>query len=134
MTGEMPDTTGERRTVPGAWVRVAEAAQLLGVSERTIRRWIHSGRLPKDDSGPVLLVGVSGERQATPGMSDTAGHLVELAELRVQVDMLTRQNEELGRDKDYWRQQAEAALVNQRLLLEAPKRRLRWPWERGGEE
>ena len=134
MTGEMPYTTGERRTSPGAWVRVAEAAQLVWCDVVRFSGWIHSGRLPKDDCGPVLLVGVSGERQATPGMPETAGHVVELAELRVQVDMLTRQNEELRRDKDFWRQQAEAALVNQRLLLEAPKRRLRWPWERGGEE
>ena len=140
MPGKAPDSAGQGQATPGGrWVRVTDAAQLLGVSERTIRRWIQAGRLPSDDMGSATRVDVSGERQAqgpaTPDMPDSAGHDVELAELRVRVQMLTEQRERLEEQLDHWRRQAEAALVNQRLLLEAPKqRRFRWPWERGEEE
>ena len=39
--------------------RIAEAAELLGVSDDTVRRWIDSGRLPvhRDGSGPAQVDG-----------------------------------------------------------------------------
>lgn len=38
--------------------RIAEAAQLLGVSDDTVRRWIDAGRLhPTTDSGPAEIDG-----------------------------------------------------------------------------
>src|SRR5215211_3073650 len=41
------------------WVSAAEAGQLCHVSERTVRRWIASGRLPADLSGSTLRLAVA---------------------------------------------------------------------------
>jgi excisionase family DNA binding protein len=40
-------------------VSAAEAGQLCHVSERTVRRWVASGRLPADASGPTLRLAVA---------------------------------------------------------------------------
>lgn len=37
------------------WLTVAEAAKEARVSEKTIRRWYRSGRLPVDRLGPRLV-------------------------------------------------------------------------------
>lgn len=39
-----------RNTVRVSTYRITEAADLLGVSDDTVRRWIDNGRLPADDS------------------------------------------------------------------------------------
>ena len=46
--------------------RVRQAAQLLGVSDDTLRRWAESGRLPtgKDDAGRTVVDGASLARLA----------------------------------------------------------------------
>lgn len=43
----------------GATYRIAEAAQLLGVSDDTVRRWIDSGKLPaqREVTGPAQVDG-----------------------------------------------------------------------------
>ena len=38
--------------------RIAEAAELLGVSDDTVRRWIDAGRLPtRPGEGPTVIAG-----------------------------------------------------------------------------
>lgn len=53
--------------------RIAEAAELLGVSDDTVRRWIDTGRLPvrRDGPGPALvdgtdLAGIAAELHEAP--------------------------------------------------------------------
>ena len=51
----------------GASYRIAEAAELLGVSDDTLRRWIDSGRLVanRDSGGPTTVDGADLARVAT---------------------------------------------------------------------
>jgi excisionase family DNA binding protein len=50
LLGELRAVRGElaalREAVPTRMVSPAEAAEMLGVAERTVRRWIAAGRLP----------------------------------------------------------------------------------------
>jgi molybdopterin-binding protein len=50
-----------------ATYRIAEAAELLGVSDDTVRRWIDSGRLPaqRNGAGPAVVDGADLARVAT---------------------------------------------------------------------
>lgn len=45
------------RTPHPTTYRVAEAADILGVSDDTVRRWVDAGRLPADGN-PVAIAGV----------------------------------------------------------------------------
>ncbi len=69
--GEAPGPSGEQEPQPGprapqAAYRVAEAAELLGVSSDTVRRWASSGRLvaTRDQAGRQVVDGQSLARLA----------------------------------------------------------------------
>ena len=49
-----------------AYYRIAEAAELLGVSDDTVRRWIDSSRLParREGGGPAVVEGADLARVA----------------------------------------------------------------------
>jgi excisionase family DNA binding protein len=50
---------------PSPFLKVPEAAAAFGVSERTIRNWIHSGQLPAiQPAGPNHAVRVDGQTAA----------------------------------------------------------------------
>lgn len=59
-----------RHTAPVTTYRVAEAAEILGVSDDTVRRWIDSGRLPAESRE---------NRTVVPG-TDLAALATELAD------------------------------------------------------
>jgi len=44
--------TSEQPAPEPRWATVSEAAKRAGVSDRTIRRWIHKGDLPATRVGP----------------------------------------------------------------------------------
>lgn len=47
-----------RHSGPVETYRIAEAAELLGVSDDTVRRWIEAGRLPaRPGPGPTVVAG-----------------------------------------------------------------------------
>lgn len=72
---------GSSRTVAGSYT-IADAAQLLQVSERTLREWVRSGRIPSlpaipGERGARIAAGVVEElRQARPLAWD-GSHLVD---------------------------------------------------------
>jgi excisionase family DNA binding protein len=78
-------------------VSAREAAQTLGLSERTVRRWISSGALPADRVGRSFAIEVETARevsqQSSRGKSLREG--AELAELRGRYLEALRQIERL---------------------------------------
>jgi molybdopterin-binding protein len=62
-----------RNTVSVNDYRIAEAAEVLGVSDDTVRRWIDAGRLPSTTSGGRTVV-------AGPDLAGLAASLVDEAE------------------------------------------------------
>ena len=104
------------------WVTVAEAAQLLNRSQRTIWRYVADGRLTANrDSSPVL-VDIWHEIQDTPSRvpRDSVGELrAEVMRLTAEVDKLTTINDMLTEDRDLWRKAHMAVISDPSRLLEA---------------
>lgn len=48
-------STAQLTTPPPAWLAQAEAAEYLGITDRTLRRWVASGQLPAYRLGVRLL-------------------------------------------------------------------------------
>jgi excisionase family DNA binding protein len=44
------------RTANEGWILIPEAAQRLGVTVRTVQRWLRDGRLEAERVGPVRMV------------------------------------------------------------------------------
>ena len=121
------------------WLTVRGAARALGKSERTIRRWVASGKIPADRDTGGLLVDVAG---LTPGHATTTPDVAgEVAALRAEIERLGDLLAEVRAERDYLRaalSNAQAVAMSltgeQRLLTERagePRRRFRWPWQRG---
>lgn len=122
------------------WTPIDKAAELSGKSDRTLRRWVASGklrhrreagRLYVDLSSPALTGGDSGQD------SDIAS---ELTEARQQIATLTAElasvkavlSEVIG-ERDYLRQALAMSLTLEQKRLEAatpPARPWRWPWQK----
>lgn len=123
------------------WMSKQEAAWYLGKSERTISRWVASGKLPKREVATGLIVGISRTiTNKVPRETDNLElenlrsevlHLrAELERLTLLTDTLTLRIKDLERDKESWREHAESALMNQRLMIESRQKRRWWPWSR----
>ena len=108
---------------------MAQVAQALGVSQRTLCRWAQTGKLPIRRDVRPNVVDIPGQK---PDVSDaTAG---ELERLQAENERLRGRVAELERQRDYLRALAGTLAQGQRRALEArPRRRWRWPWQRGGD-
>ena len=120
------------------WVTVAVAAETLGKSERTIRRWVVDGKIPADRTTPALRVDIGG---LAPGHAtttpDAAGEIVtlraEIERLREALDTCQAERDRLWTSLDNAQAIALALTGEQRLLTErASEPRRRWwpPWRR----
>jgi excisionase family DNA binding protein len=112
------------------WVSVKDAAEILGINERTVRKWIADGRLEKrpGDRGYQVLVSdqaaaaeadeqpetvptpAAAHRRSRPGDID----LEPIAEL---VTSLTKRNEELAAAAAMWQERARVLEERNRELL-----------------
>ena len=118
------------------WVTVREAAELLGRSQRTIWRYVADGRLTANRDASPVKVDIWRELQDKPSQlpRDTVGSLkAEVIRLTAEVDKLATLNDMLRQERDDWHNAHIASLTNTQTLLEAgtPRRRFRWPWQRG---
>jgi excisionase family DNA binding protein len=133
-------------TMPDMTMR--QAAEWAGVTRATIQKAIVSGRLtaPKDDKGQYQINPAELERVYQPKQSDTAktgseshaetvdltaAYNREIALLREMVDKAEARLADLARDRDKWRDQAEAQT---RLLTHQGELKpgSRWNWFRKG--
>jgi excisionase family DNA binding protein len=115
------DTTIDTSTV----LTVGQAAEMAGVSTKTIRRWLHSGRLEAGRAGEAYVITAAALKAAqdwTPSMD--SAHVLSVAPGRVPststlstdlLDRLERQAERIGH------LEAELAQVRAQLVaLPAP--------------
>jgi hypothetical protein len=109
--------------VSDKWVKVSEAAVVLGVSERTIWRRVKAGELDIDRSVTPHLVRVSdtvSDNVVTEGVK-----VAEVSELEAEVERLSREVDrleellsEIRSERDYLRSAHAAALSTSQRLLE----------------
>ena len=99
---------------PGHWRTITQAAAELERSERTIRRWLESGRIEADRSKTPLRVNIADKLQTV------AETTPDLDRLQTDVDRLTADNatleavlSEVRGERDHLRQ---ALDTNQTLL------------------
>jgi hypothetical protein len=116
---------------PDKWMTISQAVAETGKSERTIRRWIATHRLPTQRKAGRLLVNLADIgpdiEQATPATPDTSG---ALSDCQAKVAQLEAVLAEVISERDYLRQAHMMALASNQKLIEAPARRAwRWPWQ-----
>ena len=120
------------------WVTIREATEILGRTDRTLRRWVAQGKLHIDKSQTPFVVDISDYYQLsetaepdTPDMSADAdtmrtgasGLAVEVDRLSAEVVRLQELLEDARNERDSWKQAHYMALANQQRLLEAPRPR-----------
>jgi len=142
MSDEVRHDTEEDTSPPPAWLSVPQAARAARVSERSIHRWIRSGRLSATTTprgrriALAELLRVAEVSGAVPPGSDTesqdpartARHVTgELAGLRVEVDQLRARLAAAEQERERWYQVAHGFL--QALPPPAPRRPW-WAWWR----
>lgn len=114
------------------WTPIDKAAALSGKSDRTLRRWVASGKLAHKRESGRLYVDLSSPVLA----SDETLPITDIATARQQIATLTAElatvkavlSEVIG-ERDYLRQVHAMSLASQQKLIEAP-RRWRWPWSK----
>lgn len=126
----------------GQWATVREAAELLGRSERTVRRWITAGKIRVDRTGPAIRVDIA---RLVPVSTTTAegmplrGQVVGDVELlQAEIERLRESLEDARAERDrLWQALAQSQAVSLALAPERPqltdgrpRRRWRWPWAR----
>ena len=77
---------------PSHWTTISQAAQLLGKSERTVRRWEKGGKLPSDRTGPGIRVDIGALLPDIPEVVET------VFDTTSEVDVLRAEAERLRRD------------------------------------
>ena len=114
------------------WQTIPEAGRTLGKSTRTIYRWARQGRIPvRRDVSPIVVnvsnVAPTAARMAPASRQEPEGLQAEIARLRKRV-------QEGVQERDYLRMLAGTLAQGQQRMLEArPRRRWRWPWQRGAD-
>jgi len=118
---------------------IAEAAKLLGLSRKTVRRRIHNGELPaKLEDGPY------GPEYRIPAEAiNTAQEIIDVVRVErptdpwtlamVIVQALEERDRGLQEEIVQLRQEVTEltqALESYRKVVEAPRRRWKWPWEK----
>lgn len=118
------------------WTPIDKAAAHTGKSDRTLRRWVASGKLAHrreagrlyvDLSSPALTGGDTGiDNELTEARQQLATLTAELASVKAVL------SEVIG-ERDYLRQALAMSLTFEQKRLEAtnpPARRWRWPWSK----
>ncbi len=137
-------------------LNLREAAEQVGTSKSSIFRAIKSGKLSatRDDHGGVQIDPAELARAFPPAPpkppkperaeSDFAGHheiAIRSAALAVETKLLREMLEEMRRDRDTWRTQAERLLLAAPVIPGAPPPAPApitwvapswWPWRRAG--
>lgn len=121
---------------------IAEAAEMLGISKRTVRRRIQKGELPADlEEGPY------GPEYRIPAEAiTTAQEVIDVVKVERPTDPMTlamvivqaleERDRRLQEEIAGLRQEVTEltqALESYRKAIEAPKKRWHWPWERPAE-
>src|SRR5689334_7087092 len=74
---------------------IQQAAKKVGKSEKTIRRWIHAGKLQAEDRGGGYLIKREDLAEVSPHVTKEWHEQSKLADLELRVLLLEGQNEKL---------------------------------------
>lgn len=117
------------KRVSSEWRSVSQAAELLGISTRTVRRWIHQGKLDADlrlsEHGPQYFIAqsaIDALRRSQERASPLEGLLHQIGQLHQQFAQLQQQLTELQYLHHTLRQEYEALLSQLISLREESER------------